>query len=74
MDEAKRDNKAFIVFKVNFEKVNDSINWDYLGYMMGRLDLNAKWVRWIKGCLESSTVSVLVNGSLIAEFKPENRP
>jgi len=63
LDEAKRENKASIVFKADFEKTYDSIDWDSLGYMMGRLCFNAKWIRWIKGCLESTTMSLLVNES-----------
>jgi len=43
--EAKRENKSCIVFKIDFEKAYDYVNWKYLGYMMGRLDFNAKWVK-----------------------------
>ena len=39
-------------------------------YMLGRLRFCDKWIRWIKACLESATVSVLVNGSLTKEFSP----
>jgi len=38
--------------------------------MMGRLWFCGKWIQWIKACLESATVSVLVNGSPTKEFKP----
>ena len=36
--------------------------------MMGRLEFNDKWIKWIKMCLESATISVLVNGSPTEEF------
>ncbi|XP_068474816.1 uncharacterized protein [Phaseolus vulgaris] len=36
----------------------------------GRLDFCDLWIRWIKGCLESAYVSVLVNGNPIREFIP----
>jgi len=39
--------------------------------MMGRLGFDNKWVRWIKSCLESPTISILVNGSHTEEFKPK---
>jgi len=29
-----------------------------------------KWIQWIRACLESATISVLVNGSPTKEFKP----
>jgi len=59
------------VFKVDFEKAYDMVNWEFLFYMLERLGFNAKWIKWIKGCLASSYVSVLVNRSPTSEFKPE---
>ncbi|XP_068483236.1 uncharacterized protein [Phaseolus vulgaris] len=38
--------------------------------MLDRLGFCAKWIRWIKCCLESASVSVLVNGSPTREFTP----
>ena len=29
-----------------------------------------KWIKWIRGCLETSTISVLVNGSPTEQFSP----
>ena len=63
--------KASVVFKVDFEKAYDSVNWDFLLYMMDRMNFCKKWSQWIKGCLNSSTVSVLVNGSPSDEFRLE---
>jgi len=41
-----------------------------LYYMMSRLDFSNKW---IKTCLELSTISVLINGNLKDEFKDRRR-
>jgi len=71
IDEARKESKPCIVFKVDFEKAYDSVNWDYLGYMLGRLGFSSKWIKWIKGCMVSSSVSVLVNESPTKEFIPE---
>jgi len=38
--------------------------------MMAKLGFCARWIEWIKECLESSIVSILVNGSLTKEFVP----
>jgi len=38
--------------------------------MLGRLDFCGKLIEWIKNCLESSSIFVLVNGSPTTKFKP----
>jgi len=38
--------------------------------MMDRLGFGGKWIRWVRACLKSSSVSVLVKGSPTQEFKP----
>jgi len=44
------------------------VSWEFLYYMLGRLGFCEKWSRWIKSCLESSSMSVLVNGSPTPQF------
>jgi len=41
--------------------------------MLQRLGFHSKWIKWVRGCLESSSVSVLVNGSPVEEFRPSRR-
>ncbi|XP_052622513.1 uncharacterized protein LOC128127842 [Lactuca sativa] len=65
---AKRSNKKIFMFKVDFEKAFDSVNWNYLDSIMEQLNFGGKWRWWIRGCLSSSRTSVLVNGSPTEEF------
>ena len=67
----KKEKKSGVFVKVDFEKTYDSVDWEFLYYMLGRLGLNYKWIKWIKACTESATISVLVNGSPTEEFKPK---
>src|ERR1044072_453739 len=69
--EAKNKRKPTLVLKVDFEKAYDSIDWDFLVYMMRRMRFNEKWVGWIVQCLHSTSISVLVNGSASQQFVPE---
>lgn len=69
LDDLKRRKSGTIV-KLYFEKAYDSMSWEFLFYMMGRLGFYEKWIQWIRACLESVTVSILVNGSPTKEFKP----
>ncbi|KAJ9536053.1 hypothetical protein OSB04_un000779 [Centaurea solstitialis] len=57
-----------LVFKVDFEKAYDSVEWRPLISTMEIMGFGVKWRRWIEACLRSSTMSVLVNGSPTKEF------
>ena len=71
IEEAKRNSKPCLVFKVDYEKAYDSVSWEFLLYMLERTGFSSKWVKWIEGCLKSASISVLVNGSPSAEFLPK---
>ncbi|GKV27067.1 hypothetical protein SLEP1_g36277 [Rubroshorea leprosula] len=68
IDEAKRKKKRSFLFKVDFEKAYDKVIWDFLDYMLMRMGFCSTWRGWILECLQSSMVSVLVNGSPSRQF------
>jgi len=70
VEELRRKGKSGLCLKVDFEKAYDSVRWEFLYDMLGRLGFHSVWVKWIRGCLESASVSVLVNGSPTEEFRP----
>jgi len=65
---AKQYKAKIFLFKIDLDKAFDSINWDYLDSIMGQMGFGEKWRRWIRGCLESSRASVIINGSATKEF------
>jgi len=67
VEDIRRSGGSGLCMKVDFEKAYDSVRWEFLYDMLHRLGFQSKWIR---GCMESSTVSVLVNGSPTEEFKP----
>jgi len=71
LEEVKRRNKRCAYFKVDYKKAYDSVSWEFLYYILGRLGFCGRWIRWIKSCLESSSVSMLINGSPTLEFCPK---
>ena len=70
IEEVCNNRMQCLIVKLDFEKAYDSVRWDFLYYMLGRLGFSTKWISWVKACLESSTISVLVNGSPTQEFNP----
>jgi len=71
IEEYKRKRKSCVFFKVDYEKAYDSVSWEFIYYMLKRLGFCELWIRWIKGCLESAVVFVLVIGSPTKEFLPK---
>jgi hypothetical protein len=63
VDYAKRAKKNCLILKVDFEKAYDSVNWKFLEYMLRRFGFTNKWIGWVKACVCSGCLSVLVNGS-----------
>ncbi|KAL7587442.1 hypothetical protein Lser_V15G40495 [Lactuca serriola] len=70
---AKQQKKKIFLFKIDFEKAFDSINWGYLDSVMDQMNFGRKWTRWITCCLSSSKASVLVNGAPTTEFPISKR-
>ncbi|GJT44119.1 putative RNA-directed DNA polymerase, eukaryota, reverse transcriptase zinc-binding domain protein [Tanacetum coccineum] len=60
-----------LLFKVDFKKAFDSVNWEFLFDIMSQMNFGSKWRKWISSCLSSALVSVLINGSSSKEFKME---
>ncbi|XP_017245737.2 uncharacterized protein LOC108217416 [Daucus carota subsp. sativus] len=59
-----------LVFKLDFEKAFDTINWEFLFEVLARMNFDQKWIGWMRALLKSSRISVLVNGSPSKEFEP----
>jgi len=68
IDEVRRSRRSGVCLKIDFEKAYNSVGWRFLLDMLHRMGFHSKWVKWVKGCLETATVSVLVNGSPTEEF------
>jgi len=68
VDEARKSHKDLLLFKVDFEKAYDSVDWGYLEEVMYKMGFPSLWRKWINECIGTATASVLVNGSPTDEF------
>lgn len=67
VDFARRNEKELFLFKVDFEKVFDSVSWDYLLYNLKRMKFGTKW---IKACVCSNSLfKPNLNGSSTVVFQ-----
>ncbi|GAU51064.1 hypothetical protein TSUD_300060 [Trifolium subterraneum] len=71
IDEAKRLKRETVFLKVDFEKAYDSVDWNFLDLVMCKMNFPLKWREWIRECISSATISVLINESPSKEFKME---
>jgi len=62
VDEVVKMKKDLLLFKVDFEKAYDSVDWGYLDSVMGRMSFPTLWRKWMKECVCTATTSTLVNG------------
>ena len=63
MDEKRRSRKEGLVFKIDFEKAYDHVDWDFLDHVLERKGFSLRWRSWMRGCLSSVTFAILVNGN-----------
>ena len=61
--EKRRSREAGVVFKIDFEKAYDHVDWGFLDHVLERKGFSSRWRSWIRGCLSSTTFVVLVNGN-----------
>lgn len=59
-----------MVLKLDFEKAFDSVNWEFLLQVLESMNFDHTLIVWIKSLLNTSRISLLVNGSPIKEFSP----
>jgi hypothetical protein len=71
VDEALKAKKELLLFKVDFEKAYDSLDWGYLDAVLGKMEFPSLWRKWMKECVCTDTASVLDNGNPTDEFSLE---
>lgn len=62
-----------IIFKLDFEKAYDQVNWDFLWFIMHRMRFGDLLIKEIKRCISCASGPLPVNGTLSPKFNMERR-
>lgn len=71
VDGWKKARRQGVILKLDFEKAYDSVNWAFLFSMLFRFGFGDRWTAWIRECVSTARLLVLVNGSPTEEFSPQ---
>nr|XP_025692373.1 uncharacterized protein LOC112794597 [Arachis hypogaea] len=64
----KKEIPAWLI-KLDFQKVYDRIQWSFVDKVLKSMGFGEVWRSWIRTCLSTASMSVLVNGTTIKPFK-----
>lgn len=65
----KKGHHSGIIFKLDFEKAYDRVQWSFLFEVLQRKGFNEKWVQWIKMATVEGRVAININGEVKDFFK-----
>lgn len=63
IDNWKKNNSSGVIIKLDFEKAYDCVNWSFLFKLLALMGCGKRWIGWIKSCISSATLAILINGS-----------
>lgn len=69
VDEYKTKRKQGWIFKLDFEKAYEMVDWESLLEVLRRKGFGDKWASWIKGCISNTSFSIFINGRPRGKFK-----
>ncbi|KAL5555254.1 hypothetical protein UlMin_037490 [Ulmus minor] len=66
-DYRKRGERG-VIFKVDFEKAYDHVNWDFLDFVLEKKGFGVRWRSWMRGCISLANFSIMINGKPRGRF------
>lgn len=56
--------ESVVLFKVDFEKAYDKINWEFQYFVMEKKGFSPRFIGWVKQTVEKGKVAVMVNDQI----------
>ena len=54
IDKIKKKGIGGLIFKVDFEKAYDSVDWFFMDAIMAKMGFGARWRKWINACVSTA--------------------
>ena len=64
----KQRKKEGVILKLDFTKAYDSVEWEFILEVLEVTGFGEKWRQWVKECISSPSISILLNGYLRGLF------
>lgn len=62
LEEYRKCKRPGFIFKIDFEKAYDHVDWELLDFVLEAKGFGQKWRSWTNGCLNSVSFSTFLNG------------
>lgn len=73
IDLTRSSKKDYLMFKVDFKKSYDNVNWNFLFYFIRKMEFRVKRILWMKACVLKISFSIFVHGSPTKKFEMEKK-
>ncbi|XP_016207494.1 uncharacterized protein LOC107647967 [Arachis ipaensis] len=67
----KLKKKASAIIKLDFQKVYDRVKWCFIDTVLEKMGFGRTWRSWVRECVRTASISILINGSPSKPFKME---
>lgn len=70
IDNRLKQKNPGVLCKIDMEKAFDHVKWKSLLRILEKHGFGGRWISWIRWCISSANITMLVNGSNTEKFKP----
>lgn len=66
----KKGREDWMTIKADMEKAYDRVEWSFVLKVLEKFGFSSVWETWVKQCISTSSISILINGSPYGRLYP----
>ncbi|KAL5553218.1 hypothetical protein UlMin_040619 [Ulmus minor] len=67
----KSGQEGYVAMKIDLQKAYDRLNWKFLFAVLKAFGFHDRWIGWVRSCVSSVSMNLLLNGSVFGSFRPK---